>query len=69
MALLFCLFCMAHSNIRAMHEHVKIIHKTKEIWLKRIAMAIDELGLLIITKDKLIDNCTIVIERLINHSD
>lgn len=58
-----------HSNVRTMHEHVEINHEAKDIWLKCMVMAIDELGIPKITKDKLIDNFTIVAERLVNRSD
>lgn len=58
-----------HSNIRTMHEHVEINYEAKEIWLRCMVMAIDELGLPSSTKDKLMINFTMVAERLVNLID
>ncbi|MGZ8251285.1 MAG: group II truncated hemoglobin [Methylophilaceae bacterium] len=58
-----------HSNVRTMHEHVEINAEAKDIWLKCMAMAIDEVGLASTAKDQLMSNFTVVAERLVNRND
>jgi len=58
-----------HSNVRTMHEHVEINTEAKDIWLKCMAMAIDEVGLASTAKDQLMGNFTVVAERLVNRND
>jgi len=58
-----------HSNVRTMHEHVEINTEAKDVWLKCMAMAIDDIGLAASTKDKLMDNFTVIAERLVNRND
>ncbi|MFA6179632.1 MAG: group II truncated hemoglobin [Candidatus Methylopumilus sp.] len=58
-----------HSNVRTMHEHVEINAEAKDIWLKCMAMAIDEVGLASTAKDQLMGNFTVVAERLVNRND
>lgn len=55
-----------HSNIRSMHEHVEINNEAKDIWLKCMSMAIDDVGLEASTKQKLMANFTVIAERLVN---
>jgi len=58
-----------HSNVRTMHEHVEINTEAKDIWLKCMAMAIDQVGLASTAKDQLMGNFTVVAERLVNRND
>lgn len=58
-----------HSNIRTIHEHVDINNEAKDIWLKCMVMAIDELGIATSTKDKIMGNFTVIAERLVNRND
>lgn len=58
-----------HSNIRTMHEHVEINNQSKDVWLKCMSLAIDEIGLKSSTKEKLMNNFIVVAERLVNRSD
>ncbi len=58
-----------HSNVRSMHEHVEINSEAKEIWLKCMSMAIDDIGIAPNIKDKLMSNFTVIAERLVNRSD
>lgn len=58
-----------HSNVRTMHEHVEINHEAKDIWLKCMSMAVEEVGLEVTTKQKLMVNFTVIAERLVNHHD
>lgn len=58
-----------HSNVRSMHEHVEINSEAKEIWLKCMSMAIDNVGIAPTIKDKLMSNFTVIAERLVNRSD
>lgn len=56
-----------HSNIRKIHEHLEIDCDLKDIWLKCMSIAIDETGLTVNTKNKLMNNFTVVAERLVNN--
>lgn len=58
-----------HSNVRTMHEHVKINDESKDIWLKCMLLAIDQVGLATDTKNKLMGNFTVVAERLVNSTE
>ena len=58
-----------HSNVRTMHEHVEINHEAKDIWLKCMSMAIEDIGLEVSIKQKLMVNFTVIAERLVNHND
>ncbi len=58
-----------HSNVRSMHEHVEINSEAKEIWLKCMSMAIDNIGIAPTIKDKLMSNFTAIAERLVNRND
>ena len=58
-----------HSNVRSMHEHVEINSEAKEIWIKCMSMAIDNVGIAPTIKDKLMSNFTVIAERLVNCSD
>ena len=58
-----------HSNVRTMHEHVKINDESKDIWLNCMRLAIDEVGLTTDTKNKLMHNFTLVAERLVNSTE
>ena len=58
-----------HSNVRTMHEHVEINAEAKDIWLKCMSMAIDDVGLEPATKDQLMSNFTVIAERLVNRND
>ena len=55
-----------HSNVRAMHEHVEISVKGKDIWLKCMEMAIDEIGVDSDIKHKLMKNFMTVANQLVN---
>lgn len=39
-----------YSNVRSIHEHVEINSEAKEIWLKCMSMAIDDIGIALISK-------------------
>jgi len=58
-----------HSNVRTMHEHVEINAESKDIWLACMDKAIDQIGLEVTTKNKLMRNFTAAAERLVNRSD
>lgn len=58
-----------HSNVRTMHEHVEINQEAKDIWLKCMSMAIDDIGLEATIKQKLMVNFTVVADRLVNHNN
>lgn len=58
-----------HANVRTMHEHVAINDEAKDIWLNCMSLAIDDLGLEVTTKQKLMVNFRVIAERLVNHSD
>jgi len=58
-----------HSNVRLMHEHVEINTEAKDIWLKCMDMAIDQIGVDAELKLKLMANFTTVANALINRSD
>jgi len=58
-----------HSNVRTMHDHVEINIEAKDIWLKCMSMAIDDVGLETNTKQKLMANFTVIAERLVNRDD
>lgn len=58
-----------HSNVRSMHEHVEINNEAKDIWLKCMSMAIDNVGISATIKDKLMSNFTAIAERLVNRND
>lgn len=58
-----------HSNVRTMHDHVEINNEAKDIWLKCMSMAIDDVGLEANTKQKLMANFTVIAERLVNRYD
>jgi hemoglobin len=55
-----------HSNVRTMHEHVEITVAGKDIWLKCMDMAIDQIGVDVGIKDKLMKNFTTVANQLVN---
>ena len=57
-----------HANIRAIHEHVEIDEVAKDIWLNCMSLAIDDIGLEITTKRKLMLNFRVIAERLVNHN-
>ncbi|MDI1309420.1 MAG: group II truncated hemoglobin [Methylotenera sp.] len=58
-----------HSNVRTMHEHVEINAESKDIWLECMSKAINQIGLEVATKNKLMLNFTAAAERLVNRSD
>jgi hemoglobin len=58
-----------HSNVRLMHEHVEINNEVKDIWLKCMDMAIDEMGIDPEVKNKLMNNFTTIANLLVNRTD
>lgn len=58
-----------HSNVRLMHEHVEINNEAKDIWLKCMDMAIDEVGITPKVKEKLMNNFTTIANLLVNRTD
>jgi len=58
-----------HSNVRLMHEHVEINSEAKDIWLKCMDMAIDEIGIAAEVKGKLMNNFTTIANLLVNRTD
>lgn len=58
-----------HSNVRLMHEHVEIDSEAKDIWLRCMSMAIDEIGIAPTVKDKLMNNFTTIANLLVNRAD
>jgi hemoglobin len=58
-----------HSNVRVMHEHVEIDSEAKDIWLKCMDMAIDEIGVGAEVKVKLMNNFTTIANLLVNRTD
>jgi|GEM_PF-146145 len=58
-----------HSNVRLMHEHVEINSESKDIWLKCMDMAIDEVGIGAEVKNKLMNNFTTIANLLVNRTD
>ena len=58
-----------HSNVRTMHEHVEVTAEAKDIWLNCMSLAIDAIGMEASTKAKLMNNFTVVAERLVNRPE
>lgn len=55
-----------HSNVRKMHEHLEITLAGKDIWLKCMEMAIDQIGVDAGIKHKLMKNFITVANQLVN---
>ena len=51
-----------HSNVRNMHEHEEINSEAKDIWLKCMSMAIDNVGIAPTIKNKMMSNYTAIAE-------
>jgi hemoglobin len=58
-----------YSNIRNMHEHVVINKESKDIWLSCMSIAIDQVGIKVNTKEKLMNNFTLVADKLVNQQE
>lgn len=58
-----------HSNVRTVHEHVEITVESKDIWLNCMSITIDAIGMEASTKAKLMNNFTVVAERLVNRPE
>ena len=58
-----------HSNVRTMHEHIEVTAESKNIWLNCMTLAIDAIGMQASTKAKLMNNFTVVAERLVNRPE
>lgn len=58
-----------HSNVRNMHTHVVIDSEAKDLWLKCMGMALEDIGVASETKHLLMENFTAIAERLVNQNN
>jgi len=55
-----------HSNVRNMHAHIEITVASKDVWLKCMDMAIDQIGVDDDIKYKLMKNFITVANQMVN---